>query len=271
MTWLRMDDNMLDHPKWRRAIRLGGDEVVAIWFRLTSWCSRHLTDGVVPADMVAIVAEVRSEARSRPLRALADAGLIERSHDGELIVSGYLERNPSREDVLKSREAATARKEKHRLTAGGTPPSQRGSPSPERPAATPHPNPIPIPSRPTPEGAEAAAPTPAQGQRQVWFNLDGWEIPPELVTEAEIAGLKPGRLEARVDELRGGPIGGRRGTFDRTDYVRKLIPKWRTWDENDAAARLGAAPRAGPKRHGSAQEDHGIDPFAKFEETQPCR
>jgi hypothetical protein len=124
--WLRLEDNMLDHPKWRRAIREGGDDVLATWFRIVSWCSRNLTDGRVPADVVAEVAEVRSVDRSKTLRALADADLIRfsRGADNDLttpsrgadvVVTDYLERNPSREQVLseRSRKSESQRKRRH--------------------------------------------------------------------------------------------------------------------------------------------------------------
>ncbi len=114
MSWIRLDDNMLDHPKWRRAIREGGDGALTVWVRLISWCSRNLTDGVVPADMVPTLASVRSESRSRALRALADSGLTSRSPSGDLIINDYLERNPSRQEVLTERSRRTDSQRKRR-------------------------------------------------------------------------------------------------------------------------------------------------------------
>jgi hypothetical protein len=125
VSWLRLEDNMLDHPKWRRALRMGGNDVVATWVRLVSWCSRNLTDGRVPADMVAQVAEVRSVERSRSLRALADAGLIQFSHGSDtgltscspgsdVLVTDYLQRNPSRSQVLEERSRRSESQRKRR-------------------------------------------------------------------------------------------------------------------------------------------------------------
>jgi hypothetical protein len=89
------------------------------------------------------------------------------------------------------------------------------------------------------QARDRQAPTPAeaQGQRLVYRDLDGWD-PPESVFEAGIEfGLTRERITARIDELRLGPIGGQRGTYDRTRYVLKLLPKWRTWDETDTYKR----------------------------------
>lgn len=114
MTWLRLDDDMLDDDKWRRAIREGGDTTFAVWFRLSSWCSRRLTDGEVPADLVAEIAQLKgSKTRATALRALIDAELIARRDDGGLTVVGYLKRNPSRVDVLAER-ARRAEAQKNR-------------------------------------------------------------------------------------------------------------------------------------------------------------
>jgi hypothetical protein len=113
---------MLDHEKWRRAIRLGGDGVLLMWWRFSSWCSRRLTDGRVPSDMVEELAEIGdSKTRSKQLRALVEARLIawhdpaedstevrrglaepasrSRRDGDELVVVGYLKRNPSRAKV----------------------------------------------------------------------------------------------------------------------------------------------------------------------------
>lgn len=179
MSWLRLEDNMLDHPKWRRALRMGGDEVVATWVRLVSWCSRNLTDGRVPADMVAQVAEVRSVERSRALRALADAGLISFSHptdagltavsrDSDVLVTDYLERNASREEVLsmRRRKSQSQRLRRHRGTEAGLQKTSEAACNfaPSHPIPS-HPNPSPIgtPSKGVPLARQEASPAPASG------------------------------------------------------------------------------------------------------------
>lgn len=136
MSFTRDDDDMLDHAKWRRALREGGDGVLLLWWRLRAWCARRLTDGTVPADMIEDVGCVVGKVRQRALQALADAKLIawcepgedtlslrrgiaepsprpRRSSD-ELVIVGYLQRNPSRAQVEASRAAGIERKQKHR-------------------------------------------------------------------------------------------------------------------------------------------------------------
>ena len=138
---------MLDHEKWRRAIRQGGDGVLLMWWRLASWCSRRLTDGRVPADMVDELAQLDgSKTRAKALQALVDAsllawhgpvedstelrrGLVEpaprsRRDGDELVVVGYLARNPSKAKVLQEleRKAKAQRdyEDRKRLTASVT-------------------------------------------------------------------------------------------------------------------------------------------------------
>lgn len=75
----------------------------------------------------------------------------------------------------------------------------------------------------------------AQGARTVWRNLDGWQPTDELYAEAKLQGVTREVFDAQLAKLRNGPIGGVRGVFDRDDYVRQQIPKWRTWAETDRA------------------------------------
>lgn len=121
---------MLDHPKWRRALREGGDGAFLLWMRLSSWCSRRLTDGVVPGDLIEGIGEIGgSRIRARQLRALFDAGLLtwcaatedstevrrglvepapRQRHEGDdLVIVGYLARDVLDERIR--REARSAR------------------------------------------------------------------------------------------------------------------------------------------------------------------
>jgi pyruvate/2-oxoglutarate dehydrogenase complex dihydrolipoamide acyltransferase (E2) component len=78
---------------------------------------------------------------------------------------------------------------------------------------------------------ERARPTPAQGQPLVYYTLDGWAPPDGFDDEVKLAGLTPDDFRAQLAKLRTGPIGGARGVLDRTEYVRSLLPTWRTWAE----------------------------------------
>lgn len=155
MSWLRLDDGMLEHEKWGQAIREGGDAVLLVWFRLTSWCSRRLTDGRIPSHMVTEVARLeRSKSRTRALRALVESGLCTRHIDGAIVISGYLDRNPSAASVREERDRrAKAQKDyadRKKLT-GQQPirlpgPDPVGHPPPDNVPSQSRPNPVPIPT-----------------------------------------------------------------------------------------------------------------------------
>lgn len=130
-------------------------------------------------------------------------------------------------------------------------------------------------------GPEATPAPEVAGQRPVYRNLDGWVPTEGLYAEAVIAGLSREQVDARIAELRNKPIGGRDGVFDRADFVRRLLPKWRTWAQTDAAkavhppgstngVRLG--PRGGQRfgpvleptgKHRAYAQKHGL-PLDQF-------
>jgi len=142
MSWLRHDDDMLDHPKWIRALRDGGAEALLIWWRLCAWSSRRLTDGVIPVDMIGEVARVeRSKSKLRALQVLVDVELCTRRDDGALVINDYLERNPSKAEVLEERERRARAQRNRRLAKPVTG---------HAPISHPPPCPSPVPSRPVP-------------------------------------------------------------------------------------------------------------------------
>jgi hypothetical protein len=156
MSWLRHDDDMLDHPKWIRALRDGGADALLIWWRLCAWSSRRLTDGVIPADMLGEVARLeRSKSKARALRALVESALCARRDDGALVIVDYLERNPSKADVQAERERRAQAQRNRRLpksVTGHAPTSE-----PPRDIVPARPNPGPAPSHSTSE-SDARAP-----------------------------------------------------------------------------------------------------------------
>lgn len=168
MSWLRLDDDMLDHPKWVRAIRDGGSSALHLWLALCSWCSRHLTDGVIPADIVpTLTTQWRSRDRTRALQALETAGLIAKHEpDASLAeanqepessltrataapygihIVDYLERNPSRAETIERRGRKADSQKNHAV---------RKKLTGQHPVVVvddrPAPDPLPIPSRPDP-------------------------------------------------------------------------------------------------------------------------
>lgn len=274
---------MLDHEKWCRAIRKGGDGALLVWWRLAAWSSRRLSDGRVPGDMVEEVARLYgSKTRAKALSALVEArlvawydpaedssgvrrGLVEPStrarRDGdELVIVGYLKRNPSREKVEQEleRKAKAQRdyEDRKRLTASVTnqePISVR--PTRSDPENVPSP-PLPSPPSTTTERArtdatslhhEAPSAAPDTSSAVLKEIPVDYELDDELRSEAIAAGVPPITIDDRFNDLKRGPIGGQRGIFARElrNYIRRQFPKWRTWNETDSAKRHA---RAGPHR-----------------------
>lgn len=71
---------------------------------------------------------------------------------------------------------------------------------------------------------------------------EDWDPSEELIAEG-IAQLGREGFDRRISELREKPIGGTTGVLSHKleGYVRRLIPKWRTWDETDRAKAQRAA------------------------------
>lgn len=236
MSWLRIDDDMLDHEKWRRALREGGDAALLVWLRLTSYCSRRLTDGRVAADMVAEIAQLaRSKSRARALQALVEHGLCTRHVDGAIVVCGYLERNPSKADVIAERERrAQAQKnyaDRKKLT--GQQPVELPPPDP---VALPQPDDV--PSRPVPIPSPDPIPLRSSAPLEVVRSLRGVEFKHEWRQAALMASVAPDHIDGFWDTLCTGPIGGKRGVLpDEIDrYVLGQIQReWPKWSEQKRA------------------------------------
>ena len=78
---------------------------------------------------------------------------------------------------------------------------------------------------------------------------EDWDPSEELIAEG-IAQLGQEDFDRRIAELREKPIGGTTGVLSHKleGYVRRLLPKWRTWAETDRAKAQQAAqaPRGRP-------------------------
>lgn len=220
MPWVRYDDDMLDHAKWRRALRLAGDGVLATWHRLTAWCSRRLTDGVVPSDMVDEVAELAgSKTRAKCLKALIDAQLLAwcapgedsidlrlgraeptpraRRADDDLVVVGYLKRNPSADKVHADRERRAKAQQDYidRKKLTNQHPTSAVASAPGRAAAV-MPDADDVPSRPVPsqliQDIESGSETSARaGDASRAYDLPRPEPDAAYLDEAKLAGVHP--------------------------------------------------------------------------------
>jgi len=114
VSWARLDDACTDHLKLRRA----GTAGLALWTASIVWCSRHLTDGFIPADMLHDIWRPVGEsfdAHAACARLVA-AGLWD-DVDGGWQVHDYLDYNPSREEVMRAREQAADRQRRRRTKA----------------------------------------------------------------------------------------------------------------------------------------------------------
>jgi hypothetical protein len=118
VSWISLDDGILEHPKFIRAVKLGGSEAIHLWLGLRAYCARHLTDGFIPEDMLDEVRGPALKARKRALDALLAVGLVDPA-DGGVALHDYLDWSRSRDDVVSKRDAARARQAKSRATRTG--------------------------------------------------------------------------------------------------------------------------------------------------------
>jgi hypothetical protein len=118
MTWHRVDDDALDHPKFARAIRIAGADAWLMWSALVAFASKRLTDGFVDEDLALdVFGPVRGprseEARSAALGALVTSGLLE-VVEGGYQIHDYLEWGRSRADTEAVTRSETDRKRAYR-------------------------------------------------------------------------------------------------------------------------------------------------------------
>jgi hypothetical protein len=99
MSWARLDDSFIDHPKMV-GLRL---ELVGLWAKALAYCGRHLTDGAIQRALLPQLAGVSEPRAVKLAEELVKAGLWE--HAGtDYLVHDYLDWNPSRREVLAERE-----------------------------------------------------------------------------------------------------------------------------------------------------------------------
>ncbi len=99
MSWIKIDDRLLDHPKFVRLEALAPSRGLHLWVGLMSYAKQQLTDGRVPRDMLRKVQGPHYRWRQNALDALVAVGLVEVSGD-DLLIHDYLDWNPSRQKIL---------------------------------------------------------------------------------------------------------------------------------------------------------------------------
>jgi len=114
MTWLRIDDGMLDHRKWAalESDPRAWSECVAVWLALATYCARTLSDGHVPEARVGRMTPLGARARQR-CDDMVRVGLLERAPDG-YVLHDWHEYQASRSQVQEKRAAKTRRQQRWR-------------------------------------------------------------------------------------------------------------------------------------------------------------
>lgn len=117
MTWLRIDDGMVDHRKWAalEADPRTWAECLAVWVALGCYCARVSSDGFVEDARLSRLTPLGPRARQR-CDDLVRVGLMVREEGGYRF-HGWLEYQPSAADVTRDREAARERQRKAREAA----------------------------------------------------------------------------------------------------------------------------------------------------------
>lgn len=148
MSWIKLDDNWMDHPKIIKAGRDARD----MWLASITWCAKHLTDGYFPSNLLsslAATAGVDVANCQTFANTLLEVCLWDATDNGYM-VHDYLDYNPSKEQALATREA--------RKTAGRAGGVAKASKMPSKKLAKPVANswqksaPYPYPF-PSPNGA----------------------------------------------------------------------------------------------------------------------
>lgn len=97
--WARLDDQFHAHPRTLMA----GFDANGLYARALSYCANYLTDGFVPAEWV------DAQGGKKLATKLVDTRFFEQIEGGYLIL-GYLEYNPSREQIEAERERERGKK-----------------------------------------------------------------------------------------------------------------------------------------------------------------
>lgn len=95
MTWFKVDDNLALHPK----VLAAGNAAMGLWVRAGAWSSAQLTDGYIPAEIVAVLGGKKAD-----VDRLVNAGLWSREKQGYQF-HDWLDRNPSSTEVKQGRDA----------------------------------------------------------------------------------------------------------------------------------------------------------------------
>ena len=118
MTWIKIDDQFADHPKFVART----DPAIATWVRALAYSSRYLTDGVIPKAAQRLIGP------DIAIDELLEAGLLLDGYDS-WVIHDYTEHQRSRAEVEADREknAERSRAYRSRKRHGVTDPSRHGA------------------------------------------------------------------------------------------------------------------------------------------------
>lgn len=106
MSWIKLDDQWMDHPKIIKAGRDARD----IWLASITWCAKHLTDGYFPTELLpslAVSAGVPVANCQTFATTLLEVCLWDATSNGYM-VHDYLDYNPTKEQTEANRMARAA-------------------------------------------------------------------------------------------------------------------------------------------------------------------
>jgi hypothetical protein len=137
VSWARLDDRFHGNPKVMRAWR-SAPAAVGLYVMGITYCAQHETDGFIDEGFVMLLAPQPRE-QQKLTAALVQCGLWHEVAGG-WTVNGYLDFNPSRQDLEEKR-----RKDAERKARG------RHSESRQSPGGVPAESARPVPTRPLPD------------------------------------------------------------------------------------------------------------------------
>jgi len=114
MVWARVDDSMIDHPKF---LGLSLD-AIGLWTKALAYCGRHLTDGRIPRAALPLLAAVGMHRALALAAKLVASGLWE-AVGADFVVHDFTDWNPSADEVRARRAATLARVNTYRDRRSG--------------------------------------------------------------------------------------------------------------------------------------------------------
>lgn len=107
--WARLDDNFHAHPRTLQA----GFDANGLYARALSYCAGYLTDGFVPTEWV------DGQGARKLANKLVETGFLDQLDNGYMVV-GYLDHNPSREEIEAERARERGKKSRGKRTGNRT-------------------------------------------------------------------------------------------------------------------------------------------------------